>query len=233
MPEAQLRFNHIIAKQCALNSCLISLPHQTFLIMNLLEQLHNLLDPNTISQLKQHIGAESEEQTSTAATGILATLVAGLAKNAHNPEGSGELVSAIDLDHDGGLLDDIPGYLFGNRQAQNPKMTNSAGILGHILGGNQSRTTDMLSKVTGLQKSQITKLLITLAPMVLAFLGRARHKNNMDVDGIGGLLRNSVDPKTNPQKEMGLLQRFLDKNGDGKVMDDIVNMGKGIFGRKG
>lgn len=201
--------------------------------MNLLEQLQSTLDPNTISQLRQQIGAESDEQTENAVTGILSTLVAGLSKNAKDRNGAAALVSAVDRDHDGSLLDDVSGFLFGNKQTQNPKTLNGPGILGHVLGNNQSRATDMLGKVTGLNNGQITKLMITLAPLVLAAIGRARQKNNLDTDGIGDLLRKSVDPQNNPQKEMGLLERFLDKNGDGKVMDDIINMGKGIFGRKG
>lgn len=200
--------------------------------MNLLEELQKTLSPNTISQLREHIGAESDEQTETAASGILSTLVAGLSKNAKDPDKMGAMVSAIDLDHDGSVLDDIGGFIFGKRQAQNPKTLNGPGILGHVLGSNQSRATDMLRKVSGLNTGQITKLLVTLAPLVLAVLGRARQKNNLDVDGVGDILRKSVDPKTTPRKEMGLLERFLDKNGDGKVMDDIINMGKGVFSRR-
>ena len=209
-----------------------SIPHKTFSFMNLLDELQKALNPNTISQLREHIGAESDEQTETAANGILSTLVAGLSKNAKKPDQMSAMVSAIDLDHDGEILDDLGSFLFGKRQTQNPKTLNGPGILGHVLGSNQARTTDMMRKVTGLNNGQITKLLVTLAPLVLAVLGRARRKDNLDTDGVGDILRKSVDPKTTPRKEMGLLERFLDKNGDGKVMDDILNMGKGVFSRR-
>ena len=39
-----------------------SIPHKTFSFMNLLDELQKALNPNTISQLREHIGAESDEQ---------------------------------------------------------------------------------------------------------------------------------------------------------------------------
>ena len=197
--------------------------------MNVIELLNGKLDENLISQLTQQIGAESNEQTEAAASGIISTLVAQLSKNASSPDGANALVTALDRDHDGSLLDDVAGFLLGNRQTQNTSTLNGAGILGHILGGNQSNVTDMLGRVTGLNKSQIGKLMIALAPMVLAALGKARNQQGLNVGGIGDLLSGSVKSQVNQKKEMGLLQRFLDSDGDGSVMDDLANIGMKVF----
>lgn len=197
--------------------------------MNIIEQIQERLDPNTISQLSQQIGAESNDQTEAAVSGVISTLLAGLSRNAQQPGGTDALVSAIDRDHDGSLLDDLAGFLFKGRQTQNPKTTNGSGILEHILGNNQARSTDMLSKVSGLKTSQIIKLMIMLAPVVLSALGKARHAQGLDTNGIGDLLRQSTQGQANHQQRMGLLQRFLDKNGDGNVMDDITRMGSTLF----
>ena len=142
--------------------------------MNVIELLQGQLDENLIQQLSQHIGAESTEQTEAAASGIISTLVAGLNKNAATPDGATALVSAIDRDHDGSILEDVAGFLLGSRETSNSSTLNGAGILQHILGGKQSNTQDMLGKATGLDTAQIGKLMIALAPMVLAALGKAR-----------------------------------------------------------
>jgi hypothetical protein len=200
-----------------------------FNFMNVIELLQGQLDDNLINQLSQSIGGASPEQTQAAASGIISTLVAGLNKNAASPDGATALVSALDRDHDGSILNDVAGFLLGNHQPENTKTLNGAGILGHILGNNQSNTTAMLGKATGLDSSQIMKLMISLAPMVLAALGKVKKEQGLDVSGIGDLLSGSVKSQVNKNQEMGLLTRFLDADGDGSVMDDIANMGMKFF----
>jgi hypothetical protein len=197
--------------------------------MNVIELLQGQLDGNLIHQLTNQIGAESPEQTEAAANGIISTLVAGLNKNAATPEGANALVSAIDRDHDGSLLEDVAGFVLGNRQVSNASTLNGAGILGHILGGKQSGAVDMISKATGLDSGQIMKLMISLAPMVLAALGKARKQEGVGTQNISDLLSGSVRSQVNKNSEMGLLTRFLDADGDGSVMDDIANMGMKLF----
>ncbi|MBK8833074.1 MAG: DUF937 domain-containing protein [Saprospiraceae bacterium] len=95
--------------------------------MNVIELLQGQLDENLIQQLSQHIGAESTEQTEAAASGIISTLVAGLNKNAATPDGATALVSAIDRDHDGSILEDVAGFLLGSRETSNSSTLNGAG----------------------------------------------------------------------------------------------------------
>lgn len=197
--------------------------------MNVIELLQGQLDPNLVNQLSQHIGAESPEQTEAAAAGIISTLVAGLNKNAATPEGANALVSALDRDHDGSLLEDVAGFLLGSRQPSNASTLNGAGILGHILGSKQSGAVDMISKATGLDSSQIMKLMISLAPMVLAALGKARKQEGISAGNIGDILSGSVQSQVNQRQEMSILTRFLDADGDGSVMDDIADMGMKFF----
>src|SRR5688572_24011877 len=178
--------------------------------MNVIELLQGQLDGNLIHQLTNQIGAESPEQTEAAANGIISTLVAGLNKNAATPEGANALVSAIDRDHDGSLLEDVAGFVLGNRQVSNASTLTGAGILGHILGGKQAGAVDMISKATGLDIGQIMKLMISLAPMVLAALGKAREQEGVGTQNISDLLSGSVRSQVNKNSEMGLLTRFLD-----------------------
>lgn len=200
--------------------------------MNLIELLNGHLDENLIGDLTQKIGAESESQTANAASGIISTLIAQLSKNASTPDGENALTAALDRDHDGSILNDLPGFLLGNKQPANPNTLNGAGILGHIFGNKQSNVTDMLGKATGLDKSQIFKLMVSLAPMVLAALGKARHQNGSNGGSIGDILSHTVKSPANQSQETDLLHRFLDQDGDGSVIDDIANFGMKFFQRK-
>ncbi len=201
--------------------------------MDLIELLRGKLDTNFIQKLSQDIDEKDPEQTEVAASGIISTLIAGLSNNVAQPGGDTALVSAIERDHDGSILDDLGGFIFGNKEVGNPKTLNGAGILDHILGGKKSKVQDMVGNATGMDKSKIMKLMITLAPIVLAAIGKA--KNRQQAQGSQGgfnvrdLLSDTVQSQNNQGREMGMLGRFLDKDGDGQIIDDIATMGKNIF----
>ena len=201
--------------------------------MNLIQMLRDQLDENTVSELRQDIGAESNEQTEDAANAVFSTMVAGLSKNIEQPEGANALVSALDRDHDGGFLEDIVGGIFGRRKFENPRTTNGRGILEHIFGGKQERVNDGLGRATGLDKSQIFKLMISLAPMVLGLLGKARNKQGFGVNEISEMLRGTVQTQAREGKGMGLLNRLLDSDGDGNIMDDLAGLGRNAFLSRG
>lgn len=193
--------------------------------MNLFDLVQSQLSDDMIDQLSNQIGG-TREQTQAATNGVISTLVTALAKNAQRPGGVEALVSAVDRDHDGSVLEDAMGFLLGNRKAQNAKTLNGTGIVKHVLGSKQESANDMLGNLTGLNKAQIGKLMITLAPMVMAAIGRARNKEGVTVSGVGDLLSQSVQSSSNKRSELGLIGKFLDKDGDGSVMDDLMDMGK-------
>ncbi len=193
---------------------------------------------NVVDQLSNQIGGADRAQTATAAQSIVSTLLAGLAKNASTPEGAASLNNALERDHDGSLLDNLMGMLGGGGQAAAPapeqsRALNGAGILNHILGPNQSGAIDMISKMSGLDSSKTGNLMTTLAPMVMSMLGQQKKQQGLDVAGIAGLLTNSVGQQKqagNPLMDMAT--RFLDKDGDGSVMDDVAGMvGKGLLSK--
>lgn len=160
--------------------------------MNLLEILKGQLDDNLLGQLSQHIGAEPE-QTSSAATGIFASLLGGLNNNAQKPGGLGILASVLDRDHDGSVLDDIFGMVTGNNNAQAPaRATNGEGILRHVLGDKQTTAAEQISQQSGLNIGQIMKLMPILAPIVMSVLGKAKSQGNMGLGDLAGILTGST-----------------------------------------
>ncbi len=198
--------------------------------MNLIELLQDKMSPEVLAQLANQIGVQDTRQVEAASTGIFSTLLAAMNKNANSQMGLNSLVSALDRDHDGSILNDLAGFFTGKTPTTNAATTNGGGILAHILGGLQPNVVDMIGRMSGLDKSKVSQLASMLAPMVLGMLGKRRQESGINVAGVGDLLKKSVQTPNQPQ--MGLLAKFLDRNGDGSVIDDIARMGMQAFLKK-
>src|SRR5688572_4438810 len=116
--------------------------------------LDGKLDQDLISELRREIGAESNEQTEAAASGVISSLVAGLNRNAEKPGGLDGLLAALDRDHDGSILDDAVGFIFGRKKIPNPKTTDGPGILEHIFGNKQDMSMKHLDEIRVLAKAK-------------------------------------------------------------------------------
>jgi hypothetical protein len=154
---------------------------------SILDILSQQLDPNTVRAISQEIGAPPDA-TESAIAGALPTLLGGLSRNAETPDGLAGLVNALDADHDGSLLDDLAGFLGGALAGQ--RAADGGGILGHILPGRRDQVENGLAGRSGLDAAQIGRLLMMLAPIVMAALGRARRQGGLNRGGLGDLLRN-------------------------------------------
>ena len=142
-----------------------------------------------VEQISQNLGANSSVVNSAIQI-ALPSILGGLAKNAQNPQGAQNLDNALSKDHGGGLLDNLMGYLGGGIPAtqETTRETNGGGILGHIFGTNQTQVAQEVSKNTGLDMGQVAQLLITLAPIVMSYLGKQKQQQNLNADGLSNLL---------------------------------------------
>ena len=190
--------------------------------MDLMSLLQGHLTPEVINQMSQETGA-APEQTATAAEGILSTLLGGLAKNAQGGGAEG-LLSALDRDHDGSILNDMMGLISGGGQATTtPSAMNGAGILSHVLGDQAGGAAEMISKATGVNENGVLGMMVKLAPLVMGVLGQQKQQQGLDASGLASLLGGSVQQQSsNPLMQMAT--RFLDKDGDGSMVDDIMGM---------
>ncbi len=154
--------------------------------MDLLTMLQSQLSDNVLRQLSQQVGA-SPEQTASAANGIFAALLGGLAGNAaSSPNSLQSLVAALDRDHDGSILDDL-GEIIGSMANSNQPASstlNGAGILQHILGDQQQTVAQQVGQNSGLSMQQVMRLMPLLAPIVMAVLGRVRQSGNLDMGAL-------------------------------------------------
>jgi len=215
----------------ALKKCPMSNP-----LISLLEQ--QLGNGNLMETLAKQVGANDTAKTQNAANGIVTALMGAMAKNAASPEGAGALAKALDRDHDGSILDDLAGMLTGAGQPQNAKALNGTGIVGHLLGDRQDGVVEMVSKLSGMDKGQVSSLMVKLAPMLMGALGKTKKEQGLDVGGLVSLLQGTVaDQKQKGSPVMKMVTAMLDKDGDGSIVDDIVeSAGKGLlsklFGKK-
>jgi hypothetical protein len=205
--------------------------------LNLMDMLQGNLSEGLIDQLSGQLGGADKKQTAAATEGIMTTLMGALAKNASTPEGASSLYNALEKDHDGGVLEDMMGLFQGNVKPEQARAANGMGILKHLLGDKQSGAVDMISNLSGLDSGKTGNLMSLLAPMLMGTLGKAKKQNGLDIGGIASLLTNSVSTqKSNNNPTMNLVTSFLDKDGDGSIVDDVSKIGfkflGGLFGRK-
>ena len=195
------------------------------------EQILNAeLDEDLLEDLKEQVGAESKEQTKAASTAVISTFLNGLTRNASSENGRRSLLEALDRDHDGSILDDAMGFIFGRRKAENPRTTNGPGILEHIFGSKQERVAEGIGKGTGLNKNQILQIMMTLAPLILGALGRKnRNSQRAGGGGILDILRNTGLAGNSQLQGGGLLNRLLDSDDDDGIFDDLANLGRNAF----
>ena len=201
---------------------------------NLLDLIKGQLTDSVMDQISGKLGAD-RQQTDVATDNILATLIEGLAKNTAEPKGIEGLANALEKDHDGSLLDNLHDLIDGKAQETNPRAANGAGILKHILGGNQGNIVDMISGLSGLGGDKTGNLMAMLAPIVLQMLGKQKRQQNLDTGGLASILMNTMNNTRQTQggASGGLLKSLLDKNGDGSIVDDVAGMVLGkLFGRK-
>ena len=154
-------------------------------------------------------------------------LVSALAKNASSPHGADALHTALNNDHDGGILDNVMGFL------GNPEAANGAGILGHLLGGQQQNATQGLANQAGLDPDSMGQLLQIAAPLVMGALGKTQQEQGFDPNALAGFLGDQHQTQQqNDPGLMGMLSGLLDSNHDGSVVDDVIGLAGKLFGNR-
>lgn len=202
-------------------------------MFSLEDLLGNQMGNQAVDQISQNLGS-NPALVNSAIQMALPVIIGGLAKNAQSPQGAQSLDNALANDHQGSLLNNLTDYLTGGvpNPTQATRETNGSGILGHILGANQGAATQEISNKTGLSMGQVANLLITLAPIVMSFLGKQKQQNNLDAGGITDLLtgqQQQMQSSGNPMIDMA--SRILDQDGDGSAMDDLAAMAANYFMR--
>ncbi|MDX1903408.1 MAG: DUF937 domain-containing protein [Thermonemataceae bacterium] len=190
---------------------------------NLFENLTGLVQGDTAKNIAKQFSLGEDAVQKVMAMG-LPMILGGLNKNVTNEQGAKNLDTALEK-HDGSLLDNI-GSLFNGGDVSN-LLKDGSGILGHVLGGTQQNAQNQISKTLGLDANTVGNILSVAAPLIMNFLGQQKKQNNLDANGVAEVINNTT--KQAPEQEMGLIQKFLDRDGDGNVLDDVVDIGSQLF----
>jgi hypothetical protein len=207
--------------------------------LSLIDLMQRQLDDQTVSQLSQQLGADPNT-TRQAVPAALSAILGGLSHNVQQTGGAQQLESALS-GHDGSILDNL-GSLFGSSSSG----ADGAGILGHIFGNHQPAVASQIGQRTGLDASQAARLLMLLGPFVLGYLARQHRQQaspqtggstgtggSVGGGGLGGITdilngeRTQID-QAHPEHQ-GILDRILDRNHDGHILDDVTSMAGGML----
>ena len=109
----------------------------------LLDLLNSPMGKTLISGVSGSTG-QSESATGNVLSMALPVLMGAMKKNVQTPEGAAGLMGALSGKHDGGILDNLGGLLQGG--VDDNVEEDGAGILGHLLGGNQANVESALSQ---------------------------------------------------------------------------------------
>jgi len=174
---------------------------------------------------------QSPDKIASVLSMALPAILGAMQRNASTPQGAKNLNNALEDDrHDGSILDQLSGLL-GGGSADSSLMNDGAGILDHVLGGNQAKVENNISRVSGVDSNSVGQIIKIAAPILMGLLGNKKRKNNVQEGGLsdllGSVLGNSSD------NDQSMIEAILDADGDGSVLDDLAGMVLGGNKKKG
>jgi len=177
--------------------------------MNVLDMVLNAQNGGAVSQLGRQFGL-SETQVKEAMGQLVPALSGGLRRNAAADGGLDDLLGALKGGAHDRYIDD-PGTL-GNDST----VRDGNAILGHILGSKDvsRQVAARAADNTGLDSGLLKQMLPVIATMVMGSLNKGVQQGG----GLEGLAGGSGGGA------MDMLSSFLDADGDGSVMDDLLGM---------
>jgi len=173
-------------------------------------------------------GSTGQDQSKTGGllSMALPVLMKAMERNASTPQGAEGIMGAISGKHNGSILDNLSG-LFSSGVDEEVKQDGSS-ILGHILGDKQAGVEQVLGQKSGMDTGAVGSVLKVAAPILMGVLGKQASSNGISsASGISGLLGNLLGGASNTgavTKEQTFLEKMLDSDGDGSIIDDVAGM---------
>lgn len=203
----------------------------------LIDDLTDQIQGTTLTQMSRQVGTD-EATTAQAISMALPVIIGGLASEAETPTGAQSLDRALEEDHDGSLLNNVS-RLFGPQatgaaDVAVPRALNGAGILEHVLGGKREPVQQGIGRATGLNSQQVGRLLMMLAPLVMAYLGRRKRQTGATANDIGSELQAERKEVERRAPDFGgILGQIFGAGGQNRpgIADDIARMAPNILGK--
>jgi Uncharacterized conserved protein len=138
-----------------------------------------LISGGGLDALSKRTKVGKEDIAKVLSAGIPA-LVGGMRRNAGAEAGAQSLAKAL-ADHSAADTSDAAAFL------KNADLKDGKKILGHVLGDDQKKLVDELSRATGVTKGKTTSLLALAAPLLLSVLG-SQNNSQQQSSSDSGLL---------------------------------------------
>jgi hypothetical protein len=181
--------------------------------------IQSQLTPDKINQISSAIGADPAT-TQQAVNAAVPMMMGGMAQHAATPAGASAIEAAAGqhagmLDGLGGMLggaglDGVLGGL-GGMLGGAAGAGGIGGILGSILGSSHSQVQDGVTQASGLDRQKTAKLLMMLAPIVLAAIAHHKQTTNATPTQISSDLQREAQVHAQHPQFGGILGGILNK----------------------
>ena len=156
---------------------------------NLIDAVKALISNELINKAGSFLG-ESESGIQKAISGIIPTILGGLADKSASQEGA-EMIASLALEQDKAGVADRPAEFFGNDISS--LLTKGAGFLNGIFGDKAEGLTNQVAGFAGIKSTSASSLMAMVSSLLLGFLGKQASVNHLDSGDIASLLRSQVD----------------------------------------
>ncbi len=188
----------------------------------ILDLLNSPIGKTLINGASQQLG-QGKQQTQSALSTALPLILGAMKNNASTSDGAAGLLKALGNDrHSGGILDNL-GSILGGGGIDQDVLDDGAGILGHVFGGKEQNVAQAVSKSSGIDLGSAMNILKIAGPLVMGYLGKQKREKQVSSQGdLGNLLGGMLGG--GGQQEQSLVNRLLDADGDGSIIDDVAGM---------
>ena len=145
--------------------------------MDLSNILGALTGNDAVGAIAQNLNLDTK-QVSSVINAALPSLLGAMQQNASTEAGAASLAQALGQ-HAGNA-----GNIINNLKGTD--LTDGSKILSHIFGGNLNNVLGGISKQTGVATNSVNNILASIAPSLLAILGK--QNGNSGAAGLGNLL---------------------------------------------
>jgi OmpA-OmpF porin, OOP family len=157
---------------------------------NLIDAAKGIFTNELVSKASSYLG-ESENSVVKAMSGILPSVIGGIADKSTSTEGANAIAGMAQEHHSSGILGSI-GSFFGNEGGG--LLNKGAGLLGSLFGENKmGMLTSLISSFAGIKSTSATSLMSMAAPAVMGFLGKHASDNNLNAGGLASMLSSQKD----------------------------------------
>lgn len=186
--------------------------------MNILDAVLN--NPQIVQQIAGQFGL-SNDQASSVMGPMLTQLTSAMKGNINQQSGLEGLLKAVQNGNHGRHMES-PSQL-----GQSETMTDGNNILGHLLGnkdGSRAVARNAAEK-SGVGYDVAKKILPILASVVMGSLNKQANSSGL-LENLGGLLSGTQQADNS---QLTGFAKMLDMNGDGSMVDDVINLAGKFF----